>query len=86
MSLIEIISRYKKAYRNWVSVLYNIYKARNLSDKSNYKIKVILRSNEKMREVNLELAFFYTILLKYPNIKHIDIKIMKFLLHLRDSS
>ena len=27
-----------------------------------------------MREVNLELSFFYTILLKYPNIKHIDIK------------
>jgi len=51
-----------------------MYKARNLSGKSNYKIKVILRSNGKIREVNPGLVWFYTVLLKYPNIKDIDIE------------
>jgi len=74
MGLIDIVSRYKKAYRNWISVLYNMYKARNLSGESNYKIKVILRSNGKIREVNPGLVWLYTVLLKYPIFKDIDIE------------
>jgi len=74
VDLIEAIFRYRNAYRNWLSVLYHKYKAKNLSDKSNYKIKVILRSNGKIREVNPELAWLCTILLKNHNIKDIDIE------------
>ena len=74
MNLIDTISRYRNAYRNWVSVLYHRYKARNLSDKWNYKIKVILRNNGKIFEVNPELASLYTFLLKNSNIKDIDIE------------
>ena len=74
MNYIEIISDYRKAYRNWFSVIYNLYKARKLSNKWNYKIKIVLRSNGKILEVNPELAKLYTFLLKYPNIKDIDIE------------
>ena len=75
MSLIDAISRYKKAYRNWVSVLYNTYKARKLNGKSYHKVKVILRSNGKICEVNPVLVGIYTFLLEYPNnIKDIDIE------------
>jgi len=74
MNKIDAIYRYKKAYRNWVSVLYNMYKSRYLSDKSNHRIKVILRSNGKIREVNPGLVGLYTFLLKNPNIKDIDIE------------
>ena len=74
MGLIEAILRYRKAYRNWISVLYHKYKARNLSDKSNYKIKVILRINGKICEAYPELVWLYTVLLKYPNIEDIDIE------------
>ena len=80
MNLFDIISSYKKAYRNWVNVLYNMfkvynmYKARNLSGVSNYKIKVILRSNGKMLEVNPKLVHYYTFLLKCPNIKDINVE------------
>jgi len=74
MGLIEAILRYRKTYRNWLSVLYHRYKARNLSDISNYKIKVILRINGKIREAHPELVWLYTVLLKYPNVEDIDIE------------
>jgi len=75
MGLIEAIFRYKKAYINWLPVLYHRYKAtRNLSSKSNRKIKVILRSNGKICEVNSELAWLYALLFEYPNIKDIGIE------------
>jgi len=74
MGLIEAILRYRKTYRNWLSVLYHRYKARNLSDKSNYKMKVVLRSNGKILELNLDLVYFYTLFLKNSNIKDVDIE------------
>jgi len=74
MGLIDIVSRYKNAYRNWISVLYHIYKSRNLSDNSNYKIKVVLRSNGKILELKPGVVSGYTFSLKNPNIKDIDIE------------
>jgi len=85
MNYIEIISRFRKAYRNWLPAIYHMYKAIKLSDNSNYKIKVILRSNGKILEVEPGVVIIHIDLLKNPNIKDNDIlKRMKFLLHLKD--
>ena len=74
MYLLDLIPGYKKAYRNWVSVLYNRIKARKLSDKWSYKIKVILRSDGKTLEINPGLVDLYALLLKNPNIKDIGVE------------
>jgi len=72
VKLINTISRYRKAYRNWVSVLYNFYKAVIFGNGSNHKVKVVLRSNGEKCEAILGLVDFYTYMSEHLN--HSDIK------------
>jgi len=77
VKLINTISRYRKAYRNWVSALYNFYKAIIFGNGSNHKVKVVLRSNGEKCEAILGLVDFYTYIfehLNHPNIKNICIE------------
>ncbi|MEM4091365.1 MAG: FkbM family methyltransferase [Thermoplasmatales archaeon] len=47
MSLLEIIKMYRKAYKNWASVLIEMYQARKIKYKRNIEITVILRNTKE---------------------------------------
>ncbi|MEM0136634.1 MAG: FkbM family methyltransferase [Thermoplasmatales archaeon] len=70
------ISRYKRAYSNWLSVLYQSYRVRNkVEDKSNAMIHVILKGSKKILDVPYPVAYSYTgaIATYNPKVKNITI-------------
>ncbi len=60
MGLVAIISGYRREYRNWFNVLYQMYRVRNkVKDKSNVRMHLILRGSKKILDIPYPVASAY---------------------------
>ncbi|MEM3830322.1 MAG: FkbM family methyltransferase [Conexivisphaerales archaeon] len=68
MSLVKIIKGYRRAYSNWFSVLYQIYRTRNKKlDKTNEFIKVRLKGTDNILNVPRIVVSVYAHLNSIPH-------------------
>ncbi|MEM5777927.1 MAG: hypothetical protein QXJ06_05845 [Candidatus Aenigmatarchaeota archaeon] len=68
MNLVEIIKKYRKAYSNWISVLYQLYRIRNkVLDKTNEFIKVRLKGTDNILNVPSSVVYAYAEANSIPN-------------------
>ena len=57
----ETIFNYRRAYKNWFSVLYRMYRARNNRDQLNSMIKVIQRDTGQKLNIAFPLVWQYSL-------------------------
>lgn len=81
MNIFNSISIYRKAYRNWLSVLYNMYKIRNkFEDKTNIKLKVILRDSNEVKEATYAIINGFALCKSIQSPKIHNLTISEFML------
>ncbi|MCW1311795.1 MAG: FkbM family methyltransferase, partial [Candidatus Rehaiarchaeum fermentans] len=68
VSLVKIIKKYRRAYSNWFSVLYQLYRIRNkVLDETNEFIKVRLKDTDNILNVPSSVVYFYAEVNSIPN-------------------
>ncbi|MEM4056765.1 MAG: FkbM family methyltransferase [Thermoplasmatales archaeon] len=81
VSLVRIIKIYRRAYSNWFSVLYHMFRVRSeVEDKSNIKVKVILRGTNETVEAPYKVVDAYAVAKSIQNPRIHDLTIDKNLL------
>ncbi|MEM3860276.1 MAG: hypothetical protein QW478_12900, partial [Candidatus Micrarchaeaceae archaeon] len=76
VSLVKIIKKYRRAYSNWFSVLYQLYRIRNkVLDETNEFIKVRLRGTDNILNVPSSVVYFYAEVNSIPNPRIHDLSI-----------
>ncbi|MEM3771810.1 MAG: hypothetical protein QXW80_05830 [Candidatus Micrarchaeia archaeon] len=61
MSIFKIISKYRKSYNNWFSVLLKMYRTRSkVKDRKNIEIKAILRNTKETVDAPYTVVYGYT--------------------------
>ncbi|MEM3907087.1 MAG: FkbM family methyltransferase [Nitrososphaerota archaeon] len=77
----KIIKIYKRAYRNWFSVLYHTFKIQNeVEDKSDIKLKIIFRGTKQIVDVPFYVVDGYAVANSIQNPRIHDLTIDKNLL------
>jgi FkbM family methyltransferase len=59
MSIIKTALNYKKAYSNWLEIIYKLYKFRNIKDTYNIKITAKLRDTKAILNLQSSLIYGY---------------------------
>lgn len=65
-SIFRKIREYKRAYRNWINVMLQQFKARR-TDKKNSLVRVVLKSNKEILQLPVEWIWTYRVALSYSN-------------------
>ncbi|MCL4323214.1 MAG: FkbM family methyltransferase [Candidatus Thermoplasmatota archaeon] len=72
---LRTLLRIRKAYRNWVSVLYQLYRVRNEQNKTKKTVKIILKNNYQLLQIPYPLALAYMDFISTPNPHVFDVNI-----------